>query len=174
MRLDTVTLSIEEKYTAEELSAIAKSLAIAIADRESITGEKKVSDAAFNERIKKCDGEITNLAKRYNKGHEVAQIGCDIRYDNPEAGKKSYFRMDTGELVETHDMSWEEKQETIQFPLNSPPTDETLAQPTDQQVDAALDAIKQDEEVTRLCPYPGCTLFAEHDGDHSLEPPEAA
>lgn len=119
MRPDTITLAIEEKYTPEEKAEIAEQLARAIAELETVSGEKKVSDAAFNERIKRCDTQITELAKRYNKGCEVAQIGCDIRYDDPEVGKKSYYRMDRNELVETHDMSWEEKQETLQFPLTN-------------------------------------------------------
>lgn len=125
MREETITLSLEEKYTPEEKADIAEKLAIAVADLDAIIGEKKVSDAAFNERIKRCDEQITNLAKRYNKGYETAQIGCDIKYDDPAPGKKSYYRMDRGELVSVHDMSWEEKQETLQFPLTPPaPADE--------------------------------------------------
>lgn len=174
MRADTITLAIEERYTPEEKADIASKLAIAIADQETISTEKKLSDAAFNERLKKGDAEITNLAKLYNKGYEVAQIGCDIRYDHPEPGQKSYVRMDTGEVVQTIDMSWEEKQETIQFPLTASPDAATLAQPTDEQVNAALDATLAagGEEVTRLCSHPGCTLFADHDGDHLIPPPE--
>jgi hypothetical protein len=166
MRPESITLAIEEKYTPEEKSEIAEKLAVAVAELEVITMEKKVSDAAFNERIKRCDGQITTLAKSYNKGCETAQVGCDIRYDHPELGKKSYFRLDRNELVETHDMSWEEKQETIQFPLT---------QPTDEQVSDALNSLTilpADEEVTKLCPFPNCTLFAEHDGEHAIAPTE--
>ena len=132
MRPDTITLGIEERFTAEEKAEIADQLAQAIADLETVRAEKKVSDAAFGERTKRHHAQIDELAKRYNKGCEVAQIGCDIRYDDPEPGKKSYYRMDRNELVSTHDMSWEEKQETIQFPL----------------------AKGEGEEVTRMCPYP--------------------
>lgn len=131
MRPDTITIAIEEKYKPEELAEIAGKLAIAVADLETIAGEKKVSDAAFNERLKRCDGQITELAKRYNKGCETAQIGCDIKYNHPEPGKKSYVRMDTGELVESHDMSFAEKQEMLQFNLTILPADETPAEPDD-------------------------------------------
>ena len=31
----------------------------------------------------------------------------------------------------------------------------------------------QAEEVTRICPYPGCILFAEHDGAHEFPPSDA-
>lgn len=170
MRPDSITLAIFEKYNPEEKTKIADQLAQAQADMETVETEKKASDSAFNDRIKQHATSVSTLAKQYNKGGETAQIGCDIRYDNPEPGKKSYFRMDRAELVETHDMSWDEKQETIQFPLATAPD------PTADQVAEALAACdpSTDEEVTRLCPFPGCTLFAEHDEDHVTAEPEAA
>jgi hypothetical protein len=140
MRPDTITLMVEEKYTAEELAEIASKMAGAIAEVEAITGEKKTSDAAFNARLKKADEQVSALARQYNKGCEVAQIGCDIRYDMPEIGKKSYIRMDTGETVEVYDMNWEEKQDTLQFPL-------TPAEPSPDQVSDALDKMQAAGEL---------------------------
>ena len=55
----------------------------AIADEEVIHGEKKVSDAAFNERLKRTAGQITELAKKYNKGSEPLPVDCDIIHDGP-------------------------------------------------------------------------------------------
>ena len=124
MRPDSITLAIFEKYSPEELAETAQKLVQALADKETAETEKKMSDSVFNERIKTHDAAAAELAKKYGKGGETAQIGCDIRYDHPEPGQKSYFRMDRNELVETHEMNWEEKQETIQFPLppqNRPP-----------------------------------------------------
>jgi hypothetical protein len=193
MRPDSITLALFEKYTPEEMTTTAQQMAQAQADLESVEVEKKVSDAAFNERIKKLAADVSELAKKYNKGGETAQIGCDIHYDHPEVGKKSYFRMDRNELVETHDMSWEEKQETIQFPLA-----ENAPEPSVSDISAAsLEKLAEEpapsgesreeferdrfgtagpvEEVTQLCPFPGCTLFIDHDGDHDLIPkPQAA
>jgi hypothetical protein len=164
MRPDSITLALFEKYTPEEMAATAQKMAQAQADYESVEVEKKVSDAAFNERLKKLAADVSEHAKKYNKGGETAQIGCDISYDHPEPGKKSYFRMDRNELVETHDMSWEEKQETIQFPL----AEAAAPTPTADQVAQALASIPAGEEVTRLCHFPGCTLFADHDGEHEF------
>jgi hypothetical protein len=167
MRPESITLAIFEKYNPTEKTDIADKLAQAQADMETVEAEKKVSDSAFNDRIKQHAAAVSTLAKQYNKGGETAQIGCDIRYDNPEPGKKSYYRMDHAELVETHDMTWEERQETIQFPLAETASDAPT--PTADQVAQALssmDATPPDEEVTRICQFPGCTLFAEHDGDH--------
>src|ERR1700676_3464545 len=165
MRAETITLAIFEKYSPEEKAELAEKMANAQGEMEAVESEKKVSDAAYNERIKKFGADVSTFAKQYSKGGETAQVGCDIKYDNPAPGQKSYYRMDRSELVETHDMSWEEKQETIQFPL---PTETA---PTDEQVDAALNSLTT-EEVTRLCPFPSCTLFAEHDGEHVITPTE--
>ena len=191
MRPDSITLAIFEKYKPEELAETAQKLVQALADKETAETEKKISDSAFKERINQHEAEAAALAKQYGKGGETAQIGCDIRYDHPEPGKKSYFRMDRNELVETHDMSWEERQETLQFPLNASPETETIAQPTEEQVNDAsidldtraniLDALHapppDDDEVTRICPFPGCLHFADHDGEHTppmdVAPPES-
>ena len=191
MRPTDITLAIFEKYTPEELTTTAQQMAQAQADYETVEVEKKVSDAAFNERMKKLAAAVSELAKKYNKGGETAQIGCDIRYDHPEPGKKSYFRMDRNEMVETHDMTWEEKQETIQFPLaESPAPEPTVSDISTAELEklndglptsADLDAVAAEqkaadatgEEVTRLCPFPRCTLFTDHDGDHDLIPKPA-
>lgn len=144
MRADTITLGVEEKYSPEELAEIAKNMALAFAEVETITGEKKTSDAAFNSRIKEAESSLASLARQYNKGCEVAQIGCDIRYDAPTVGKKSYIRMDTGETVEVHDMEWSEKQESIQFPLCETPSDEQVAN--------ALESAMSNSEPVIHCP----------------------
>lgn len=257
MRPDSITLAIFEKYKPEELAETAQKLVSALADRDLAEGEKKLSDSVFNERIKKHDADAAALAKQYGKGGETAQIGCTIRYDVPSVGKKSYIRMDREEVVEVHDMSLDEKQETLQFPLtaSSEPKPEkpkreskpkpspapapapeektasaltfkdiqsiaaTIAKlPSEHQaasklemqgkVAAALVAQKTvigpdgkletvdsqetaerlaitwlvvaaqpetphvEEEVTRICPYPNCVLFADHDGDHDIPKPK--
>jgi hypothetical protein len=165
MRADTITLGVEEKYSAEERAEIANNLAAAVAEAEAVSGEKKASDAAFNGRIKAAEEKVSALARQYNKGCEVAQIGCDIRYDMPEVGKKSYVRMDTGETVEVHDMSWEEKQDTLQFPL-TPPAGET----TKEQVNDALDKMEAAGEIPPAPP----TVDPPPSDQASEDPPEAA
>ena len=255
MRPDSITLAIFEKYSPEELVTTAQNLVQALADKETAETEKKVSDAVFKERINKHEAEATEHAKRYSKGGETAQIGCTIRYDLPTVGKKSYIRMDREETVEVHDMTLEEKQETLQFTLTSSaeqkPTPEpppfrpsektpeekqtivltfadiqgiaaTIAKlPVDHRAASVAEmqekiatslrlqchcigpdgmveiidcqskadafaeewlklAIEKalapppDPEVTRLCPYPGCIGWDQHDGDHIFPKPAQA
>lgn len=258
MRPTEITLAIFEKYAPQELAETAAKMAQAQADMETVEAEKKTSDGMFNERIKTHAAAVSEHAQKYNKGGETAQIGCTIRYDIPAIGQKSYWRMDREEMVEQHEMSLSEKQETLQFPLTAAPAEEpkpakpasgepkTEAAPVAEaalaeepkpttltfkdiqaiaarilQVDADLQHIAfedmhvkiaqailaqksivgpdgrveqietfneaaklsaawlelaiaehnkpaQAEEVTRLCPYPGCILFAEHDGNHEF------
>lgn len=117
MRAESITLELREKYTIEEKAEIADKLATAIADLDGIENDKSTANAEYNKQIKEKQAEIADFARKYNEGGELAQIGCEIRYDTPEPGKKSYFRYDNRELISTHDMSFEEKQETLQFPL---------------------------------------------------------
>jgi len=254
MRPDSITLAIFEKYTAEELAQTAAQLVQALADKETAETEKKLSDSAFKERINKHEADAAELAKKYSKGGETAQIGCTIRYDRPSVGKKSYIRMDTEEVIEVHDMTIEERQETLQFPLTAstneepkpkknpkpkPPTEpeaplqidvqtseltfkdiqaiaaNLVKLPEEHRPAAILDmqgristtlrvqkgcigpdgrvetidsqtvadslaeawlkfAVEEilkppvTEEVTRICPYPACILFADHEGEHEF------
>jgi len=256
MRPESITLAIFEKYSAEELATTAAAMAQAQSDLESVEIEKKSSDSVFKERINTHAAQVSELAHKYNKGGETAQIGCTIRYDIPTVGKKSYLRMDSEETVEVHDMSLQERQETLQFPLGSsseeqqsPETGETPPPEPSRDADAlsppaaeitfkdiravannlaklkdgsrkiaivemqksiatkllvrgkvigpdgrledvdsvetanklatawlemaleeATETAGRAEEVTRICPYPGCILFAEHEGSHEFPP----
>ena len=85
MRPTEITLAVFEKYQPAELAEVAQKMAQAQSDMESAEAEKKVSDGVFNERIKTHAAEVSELAQRYNKGGETAQIGCTIRYDIPDS-----------------------------------------------------------------------------------------
>jgi len=117
MRSDTITLSLKCPFSPEKLRDMADKLTRAINTREEIEEEKKASNAAFKSRLEEYEKEIVPLARAYAKSYEMADVLCDIRYNDPEPGKKTYYRMAPSEAVETHDMTWEEKQEEIQFNL---------------------------------------------------------
>jgi hypothetical protein len=146
MREDTIIREIKEEYTPEEVSAMGKKLAGKMADMEAVQSEKSAADASFNERKKVLQSEAETLYRQINKGYEMAQIGCDIRYNDPSPGQKSYYRMDTSAHVETVNMSWEEKQEELQFNLNAPAAAEGQPQPTEDQVNEALGKMASEPE----------------------------
>jgi hypothetical protein len=131
MRKDTVTEQIQCSFKPEEMANTAKELAAAVAELEAIKEEKKETDSAFKARMDEQVTAINTAARKYNKGYEVRDVICDIRYNDPEAGQKSIYRMDTKELVRTVEMTWEEKQEELQLNLVPDPSaadvDSTLA-----------------------------------------------
>jgi hypothetical protein len=143
MREDTVTRQIKEEFASAELVEMGKKLAGKMADLETVASDKKAADATFNERKQVLASEAETLYRQINKGYEMAQIGCDIRYNDPAPGQKSFYRMDTSAHVETVEMTWEEKQEEIQFNLIAPI--EGQPQPSDEQVNEALDGIPDTE-----------------------------
>jgi hypothetical protein len=159
MRQDTINKEIREDFTDADKIEMGAALAEKLVAIQAVEAEKKSADSVFNERRKVLESEVESLATRYNKGYEMAVVGCDIRYNDPAPGQKSYYRMDTAQLVETLEMSWEEKQEELQF--NIPPA----VQPTKEEVSAELDKMMATGE---LPPEPRITEVPPSD------PPEAA
>jgi len=145
MREDTCTCEIKEVFTPEEFAEIGNKLCGKLADLETVASEKKAADATFNERKKVLESEIETLYRQYNKGYEMAQIGCDIRYNDPTPGQKSIYHMDTAQHVETLEMTWEEKQEELQWNLSTTP---------DPTADAVNDALGQITDSAELPPPP--------------------
>lgn len=143
MRPDTIIKEIRCDFTDQDKLEMGDSLSKKLVEVEAVESEKKSADGVFNERRKVLEGEIESLYRRYHKGYEMAQIGCDIRYNHPLPGQKSYIRMDTGELADTVDMSWEEKQDELQFNLNT--SAEGQPQPSDEQVDDVLGKLDTSE-----------------------------
>lgn len=119
MRPDTVTKQLKTPFSDGEMQDTAKALVDEITALENTENEKKAEQSAFKERIDRHTAAISELSHKYAKGYEMKDVECDIRYNNPEPGKKTLIRMDTGETVETVEMTQEERQEEIQFNLES-------------------------------------------------------
>lgn len=124
MRPDTSRESIRCDYTPEEMVATASALAERVNELQALREAKKASDATFNSQIEVVTTAVISLAKKYSKGYEMRELDCDIRYNTPEPGKKTIYRTDTAEAIQ--DMTWEEKQEEMQFnlPPEKPPETE--------------------------------------------------
>lgn len=74
---------------------------------------QKIEDA--KKRVKPMQEEITELAEKWREGFEDRYVECEILYHNPQTGKKSVVRTDTGEIVEILNMTSEEMQESLEF-----------------------------------------------------------
>jgi glutathionyl-hydroquinone reductase len=129
MRKDTITKALRCPYTEAEMVETAKKLAHEVGELQTVEEEKKASNSAFKERIDERTKEISQLASKYNKGYELRDVECDVRFNDPESGKKTIYRTDTAEAVETLGMTWEEKQDELQLNIlpNDEPSEENIA-----------------------------------------------
>lgn len=141
MRQDTITRELREDFTDADKLEMGTSLAEKLVAIATVEAEKKSADSVFNKRRAELEAEVESVAARYNKGYEMAQIGCDIRYNDPSPGQKTFYRMDTAALVETVEMSWEEKQEELQFNLTPSPDPSAIA--PDDAARAELDRMAE-------------------------------
>jgi len=152
MRPSNIKQLVKNRYPPEKMQEIASALAREISDLEQVRNDKKVSDKAFNEQIERHTTTATELAGKYNRGYEMIEMDCDIRYNSPEPGKKEFIRMDTNESVSILDMNWEEKQEELQ--LNLPPTGDASSEPSKSDIAELKDKIDQalGENPPRILP----------------------
>ena len=72
--------------------------------------EKKSSASAYKSQIDATKALITKLANNVNNGYEYRNVECQIIYDDPVIGKKTYLRLDTNEIVKVEDMTKDEMQ----------------------------------------------------------------
>lgn len=100
------------KLTEDELSDRSKSLAKHYQDRAVADLQRKEVAAQLAATIKKHDSQISILAQAINTGTEWREVTCEWQYDWPD-GKKRLFREDTEELIETKEITAEERQGKI-------------------------------------------------------------
>lgn len=102
-------------YTDPERLDLGRKLAGAYQDIEQVNKDFDSVKADFKARITSHEAKITDLASKVSNGFRIEEVKCEWRLDAPEKGKKSLFRQDTSEVVETVDMTGADLQS--QLPL---------------------------------------------------------
>ena len=69
-----------------------------------LIGEKMELKKGLPKTIEALQEEATVLAHQMESGTEVKTVECEWRLDNPEPGKKSFYRLDTEQIVRVADM----------------------------------------------------------------------
>jgi len=109
------TRSLPCPFTADELRMKADDLADKVAKKEAMEEEKKSVQQDYKHRIDALTGEIGLLARHISQKQEHRQIECVALLDNPEFGKKSVYRTDSGELVAVEGMSAADRQLAFKY-----------------------------------------------------------
>ena len=105
------------QLTDEEKIEAGRELAETTNELEEIQDDKSQVVSEFKARTTAAEAKIALLGNKLRSGYEIRDVKCDIRFDWPKEGQKQTIRLDTNEVVYTHDMTEEEKQ--MQLPLDS-------------------------------------------------------
>ena len=74
---------------------------------------KKSVSAELASMVKTLEDQVSAQSRLVSNGYEYRDIDCEVRFDDPERGKKRVVRLDTGEVVREAFMTGNELQETL-------------------------------------------------------------
>ncbi len=106
---------LQYDFTPTELAEFSKELARHTLERARLEQQKKEVDAQLKAEIEAHNGEIGRLARDISTGHASRMIDCEIMWHNPENGRATVRRLDTGAVVRERAMLYEELQERLPF-----------------------------------------------------------
>ena len=102
-------LYLRHDFSKDEIDEMNKRLARQTQALRHKEGEKKAITAQFSSEIESIDAELGSLADKLNSGFEHRQMKCVVNFDW-DKGKKHAIHPETGEIVQTQDISDEERQ----------------------------------------------------------------
>ena len=102
--MGTVTTSIERPLTEPELADLGKQQARLLQDIGELVMQKKVAIDEFKAAIGEKQKQVEDLSVRINLGLDRQEVECDVLFDTPEKGRKSFVAVTTGQIVKVEDM----------------------------------------------------------------------
>ena len=114
MRRLTDKMHLECQLTNEELLAYSKQLAEETAYRNKTENELQYTKEDFKKRLEKHEATINVLLQKISTEKETRFVDIRIEYDW-SAGKKSFYRLDTGDIFKDEPITPEELQEKMEF-----------------------------------------------------------
>jgi len=152
----TVKQKLMCRLTEAELEEEGRKLTDLLQEKMELEVEKSSRNKYYTERIKGVDGRIEKQIPVVRDREIERDVECLVEYNMPEKGLKRITRLDTGEIVETREMTENECQDLF---LNAPeaetapeaPAVKALPAPADENVIDAEEVIHvdvdKDEEI---------------------------
>jgi hypothetical protein len=103
--MGTVTTSIERPLTEPELADLGKQQARLLQDIGELVMQKKVAIDEFKAAIGEKQKQVEELSARINLGLDRQEVECDVLFDTPEKGRKSFVAIQTGRIVKIEEMA---------------------------------------------------------------------
>lgn len=113
MKKSKISLSLPVEYVQAELDEKASRLSSAMLEYDEIEEQKKAATSQFSDQLKAIRGEVRQLAKQIRRKGEDRAVDCIVQFHTPQPAFKTIIRQDTGEIVRTEAMSYEESQENL-------------------------------------------------------------
>lgn len=109
MRQVTIKKQFDIPLSDQRLAEIAREMADSLEKMQNLQDELAGAKEAAKE-IPALMKHVRELGTFIKEGAESKMIDCRIEYDDPTPGVKSIYRSDTGDLVDTLEMTGEELQ----------------------------------------------------------------
>lgn len=98
------------RLTTEEKSEFGRQLADLTQRKERLEDAKKSTASRYKAEIDACQTDINELSGKITLGTELRVVDCEIRFDDPRPGIKTTYRLDTGEVITSSNMTSEDLQ----------------------------------------------------------------
>lgn len=115
MKTKKVAEYLKYQFSPEETHENAKQLARKNQQLTELDLKKKQMAADLKSELDTATAETARLARWVNDEYDFRMVDCEVILDSPEAGQKTLYRLDTGEVVKTEKMTPEELQQVLQF-----------------------------------------------------------
>jgi hypothetical protein len=102
-------------YTNMERLELGKELAEEHGNLGKTTADFDNVKANFKSKITAHEARIVDLSVKVSSGYRIEDVKCTWTFDKPVAGKKELYRNDSNELVETADMTEQDRQIEIEL-----------------------------------------------------------
>lgn len=136
------------KFTREQIAEFSQELARQIQTLQRLEDQKREVVASFKAQIETANAQAKELSQRITNGYEYRSVDCFVEMNDPEAGTKSIYRRDTGELVRSAKMAGEDLQYAL--PMDEPASEDQPANPAPAPETANLSMTDAAENVDDL------------------------
>lgn len=116
--MKTEKIVIKADLTVDEKSGMCENISRIVGEIENLEEEKKLFTQNVNATIKEKEAQISEVAEKVRRGWIEKQMECEVVSDFVRMTKR-YYRIDTGELVETIRIKPEDAQMEIDFQGNA-------------------------------------------------------
>lgn len=111
-----VTIIGDYHFADEEKRSLGMTLATSYTRREEILAHKKDLMAQINAQAAGVDAEIKGVANKIRSGFEPREMEVFVLFNNPEKGRKSFYRTDNRAMVRSEMMVGSDYEQELPMP----------------------------------------------------------